>query len=131
MTLVGCRSQLVDAVDGVDGLLDALGDLRLDLLGARARSVAVTVTIGDRPSASDRGRARGRSGPNTTSAADIMIGEDRTPDADVGEYHLDLLPTGLHAVALCDRRRGGGDLPTTRTRIPVASWVRFEDAELL
>ena len=40
------RPQLVDAVDGVDGLFDLIGNLGLDFLGRRAGLRVVTVTIG-------------------------------------------------------------------------------------
>ena len=39
IALIGRRPQLVDAADRVDGFLDPLGDLRLDLFGARAGQV--------------------------------------------------------------------------------------------
>ena len=43
LALIGVRPQLVDAADGVDRLLDPLGDLGLDLLGAGAGKLDLDV----------------------------------------------------------------------------------------
>ena len=91
--LVRAGAQLVDAVDRVDGLLERLGDLRFDFLGARARQ-------------RHRDAHDGRIGLRHQIQPELAIGkqardddgrrehdrEHRTIDADAGNDHGYLRP---------------------------------------
>ena len=68
VALIGRGAQLVDAADGVDGLLDALRDLGLDFLGAGARRFTLTKPGRGRSSASGRGRVLRRRRPRAPRA---------------------------------------------------------------
>jgi hypothetical protein len=54
MSLIGAR----DAADGIDGLLDLVGELRLDLFRRRTGRRVVTTTVGNQPLESDRSPSR-------------------------------------------------------------------------
>ena len=88
VALVRGGAQLVDAADGVDGFLDALGDLRLDFLGAGAGQVDLDVTTGDVGLRHQVEAERlVRDGAQDDERRRHHDGEDRTLDADVGEFH--------------------------------------------
>jgi hypothetical protein len=83
------RSKLVDARDGVDRLLERLGDGGLDLLGARPAQRRRDrddrqVDVGEKVHA----QAAVGEHPQDHQGRDHHGREDRTGDADVGELHF-------------------------------------------
>src|SRR5207344_2990133 len=110
--LIGRRAQLVDAADGVDRLLDALGDRGLDLFGARARQVGLhryDRGVGFRHEIEAERFVR--HGAQHDERRGHHDGEDRPLDADFGDVHGRApRPPGSSAIL---------------TVTPVASWLRF------
>ena len=96
----GNGAQLLDALDGVDGLLDALGDLGLHLLGGRARQGGADRDGGqiDRREAIDA-QAEIAGGADHHQRQDDHRREDRPADTNLGELlHVPNLSDPSHSL---------------------------------
>src|SRR5262249_21324019 len=126
------RAQLVDAADRVDDLLDRLGQLRLDLLGARAGEIRLH-------------RHDGRIGFRHQVEPELDVGEGAEQDQRRRHHDGEHPPpdadaAGLHRALPSPRPRGrprrpsdagaASVSPPTRTEVPVASWLRLLDASV-